>query len=114
MGDDRTGAVSTGESLLVNPAGIPDLRRMIVYTLIFDGAAAWSSTDAVVTVKVPSQEVRIELGRQTDSRTFCALAELTFSGTSEVDVKKLITFHLGHSDCDRAYGWGMTWKAGSK
>jgi tellurite resistance protein TerA len=31
-----------------------------------------------------------------------------------VDVKKLITFHLGHSDCDRAYGWGMTWKAGSK
>ena len=114
MGDDRSGAVSTGENIYVNPDGASELRRIIVYAFIYQGAARWSTTSAVVTVKVPNQEIAIEMGRQTDARTFCALAELTFTGGSEISVKKLVTFHGGHSDCDKAYGWGMRWNAGSK
>lgn len=29
-------------------------------------------------------------------------------------VKKLVTFHDSHSDCDKAYGWGFKYAPGTK
>lgn len=112
-GDDRSGG--EGETILVNPAHINDLKRIIVYTFIYEGAAKWAETNAVVKVSVPGNEdVIVEMGQQTDSRTFCAIAELDFDGNNSITVKKLVTFHNGHSDCDKMYGWGFKYHAGSK
>ncbi len=114
QGDDRTGGVASGESVYINPKGIPSLRRVILYAFIFEGAPNWSTTAAVVTVKVPGQEIVIEMGRQTDQRGFCALAQLEFSGEHDVNVTKLVTFHSGHRDCDSTYKWGFSYSAGTK
>lgn len=113
-GDDRGTTTSSGENILVNPKGIGDLKRLIVYCFIYEGAARWAESDAVVTVKVPNQpEIVVEMGKQTDPRTFCAIASIEFDG-SAMSVRKEVTFHRGHADCDKHYGWGMNWEAGSK
>lgn len=114
-GDDRGGGSQSGENISVNPAGVNDIKRIIVYTFIYDGAARWAETDAVVKVSVPGTEsVEVKMGQQSSDKKFCAIAELDFNGDNSITVKKLVTFHNGHADCDRAYGWGFNYTAGSK
>ncbi|AEC16848.1 stress protein [Gallibacterium anatis] len=113
-GDDRSGANSEGENILVNPKGIPDLKRIIVYCFIYDGVAKWSESDAIVTVEVPNYPpVVVEMGKQTDNRSFCAIASIEFNN-NQMSIRKEVTFHAGHRDCDEYYHWGFKWEAGGK
>ncbi len=113
-GDDRTGAFSEGETMKVNLAHLRDLKRLLVFTYIYEGAPNWAATDGVVTVKVPGQPViEVKMGAQNDPRGFCAIAMLEFEGT-DVKVTKLVSFHDGHRDCDKTYEWGLQWTAGGK
>jgi tellurite resistance protein TerA len=113
-GDDRTGS-GNGENILVNPAGIHEIHRIIVYAFIYEGVAKWDETNAVVTIKVPNNpDIVVEMGKLNSPHKFCAIAEILFGSDSTITVKKLVTFHGGHSDCDRTYQWGMKWTAGSK
>lgn len=113
-GDDRSGSSEGGENILVNPKGIQDLRRLVVYCFIYDGVANWAQSDAVVTVKVPNQpEIVVEMGKQSDQRTFCAIASIDFIG-SQMSVRKDINFFRGHAECSQYYNWGFEFSAGSK
>lgn len=115
QGDDRGGGASSGETILVNPNGVSQIKRIIVYTFIYEGVAKWSETNAVVKVKVPgSEDVIVEMGRQTSSKMFCAIAQLDFGTDNSITVKKLVTFHDGHRECDKQYGWGFNYTQGSK
>ena len=115
QGDDRGGGSSSGETILVNPNGVSQIKRIIVYTFIYEGVAKWSETNAVVTVKVPGcDDVVVEMGQKSSNKKFCAIAQLDFGTDSSITVKKLVTFHNSHSDCDRAYGWGFNYSPGSK
>ncbi|MDR1055203.1 MAG: stress protein [Prevotellaceae bacterium] len=112
-GDDRSGA-GEGENILVNPTGIGDLKRMIIYCFIYDGVARWDLSNGIATVKVTGNpDIVVEMGKQTDPRKFCAVAEILFDKES-ITVKKLVSFHNGHEECDKVYTWGMKWEAGSK
>ena len=109
------GGSSSGETILVNPIGVNDIKRIIVYTFIYEGVAKWSETNAVVKVKVPgSDDVIVEMGQQYSAKKFCAIAQLDFGGDNSITVKKLLTFHDGHRDCDKQYGWGFNYSPGSK
>ncbi|GHV25064.1 hypothetical protein FACS1894176_02690 [Bacteroidia bacterium] len=113
-GDDRSGA-GTGENILVNPQGLSDIKRIIVYCFIYEGVAKWAESNAVVTVKVAgSPDIVVEMGQQHSSQKFCAIAEILFDSNSSITVKKLVTFHNDHGSCDKTYNWGMNWRAGSK
>ena len=113
QGDDRNG--SSGETILVNPKGANQIKRIIVYTFIFEGAAKWSDTNATVRVQVPGSEtVIVEMGKQSSNKRFCAIAQLDFGTDNSITVKKLVTFHDSHSDCDKTYGWGFNYSPGSK
>lgn len=113
-GDDRFGA-GDGENILLNPAGLSDLKRLTVYCFIYKGVANWSQTNAVASIKVPGNpDIVVEMGKQTSSKMMCALAEINFEGNEGITVKKLISFHNGHADCDKTYSWGLQWTAGSK
>ena len=113
-GDDRSGG--GGETILVSGTHIGKIQRLIVYTFIYQGAAQWRATDAHVHIEVPGQSpIDIVMGDQTDSRTMCALASIEVGGGgTTLDVKRLMTFHNGHADCDGKYGWGFEWQDGSK
>jgi len=111
-GDDRGAAAGSGENIIVNPNN--SIKRMVIYCFIYEGVARWAETNGVVTIKVSGNpDIEVEMGKQSDTRKFCAIAEILFSPTS-LQVKKLVTFHNSHSDCDKTYNWGMQWAAGSK
>ncbi|TWF40596.1 tellurite resistance protein TerA [Chitinophaga polysaccharea] len=113
-GDDRGAAAGSGENIIVNPKGMQDLKRIVIYCFIYEGVAKWQETNAVVTVSVPgSADIEVQMGKQSSPYNFCAIAEILFSGNA-ISVKKLVTFHLQHGECDKAYKWGLTWGAGSK
>lgn len=115
QGDDRGGGSSSGEIILVNPIGVSSIRRIVVYTFIYEGVAKWSETNAVVKVKAPNnEEIVVEMGQQSSKKPFCAIAQLDFETDGSMLVKKLVTFHDGHSDCDKTYGWGFQYSEGSK
>jgi tellurite resistance protein TerA len=114
-GDDRGSSAGSGENILVNPQGLSELSRIVVYCFIYDGAAKWAETNAVATIKVANNpDIVVEMGQQYSPAKFCAIAEILFGKDQSLTVKKLISFHNGHSECDKAYNWGMKWQAGSK
>ena len=113
-GDDRLGT-GDGENILLNPTGVKDLKRLTIYCFIYKGVANWAQTNAIASIKVPGNpDIVVEMGQQINKEMMCALAEINFEGSDEINVKKLVTFHNGHAECDRAYNWGLQWKAGSK
>jgi uncharacterized protein involved in tellurium resistance len=116
MGDDRTGAQSAeGETILVNPQGYSEFKRIHIYAFIFEGVSRWNQTDAVVTLKVPGNpDIVVEMGNQNNQEGMCLIATLDFIGGDQIRVQKQVSFHHGHSAADKAYGWGLKWQAGGK
>ena len=49
-GDDRSGAVAGGENLLIDLAHVERIRRILVFALIYEGAANWAAADGVATL----------------------------------------------------------------
>ncbi len=90
-------------------------KRIIVYTFIYEGAAQWAQTDAVVKVSVPGNEdIIVKMDEQSSNKRFCAIASIEIGDDNSLEVQKLVTFHDVHSDCDRRYGWGFNYAPGSK
>lgn len=114
MGDDRTGSVSGGEWLHINGDRWSEVRRILVYAFIYEGAPNWTETDGVVTIFVPGQpEIEVRLNEEGGRLGCCAIALLENDGGS-VKVTRRVDFHRSQEPMDKAYNWGMRWSAGSK
>ncbi|MHA6162028.1 TerD family protein [Pseudomonas sichuanensis] len=114
MGDDRTGAVAGGEWLHINGQFWSEVKRILIFAFIYDGAPNWRATDGVVTIFVPGQpEIEVRMNEEGGRHGMCAIALLE-NVNGAVKVSRRVDFHPGHQEMDRAYGWGMNWKAGSK
>ena len=113
-GDDRTGSNAAGETLRVNGKMASKIKRILVYTFIYEGVANWQQADGVVTVKCPgSPDIIVRMDEYGSSKAMCAIAMLenindTFS------VEKLVHFFSGHKSMDKDYHWGLRWEPGSK
>ena len=114
-GDDRTGDVSGGENLKVNGTKIPQIRRILVYTFIYEGIANWQEADGVVTVKCPgNRDVIVRMDEHDTKSRLCAIAMLENVNDSTLSVEKLVRFFPGQEEMDRYYKWGLRWVAGRK
>lgn len=114
-GDDRTGANSGGENLRVNGNMASQIKRILVYTFIYEGAANWQQARGVVTVRSPgSQDIIVRMDEYNTSDKMCAIALIENVNGDNFSVEKLVRFFSGHEQMDRAYGWGMRWVAGRK
>lgn len=114
MGDDRSGASAAGEFLHINGQHWNDLDRIVLFTMIYEGAPNWAETDAVVTLQAPGQPtLEIRLDSHRNDQRMCALAMLENQG-GNLKVTKLVEYFRDHRDLDQAYGFGLRWVAGSK
>ncbi|MFF1649534.1 TerD family protein [Streptomyces sp. NPDC058240] len=119
-GDDRTGAVATGENLTVNLDHKNKLRRVLIFVTIYEGARSFADLHATVTLQ-PQHGAPIDfsLDECTVPSTVCALALLTNNGgdlTVQREARYLVP-ERGVSPqrtIDYAYGWGMDWTPGRK
>ncbi|MBM7656528.1 tellurite resistance protein TerA [Neobacillus cucumis] len=114
-GDDRTGAVSGGENLRINGNKISDIKRVLVYSFIYEGVANWSEADGVVTLKYPNgADIEVRLNEHRNGQIMCAIAMIENVKNETFKVQRLVEYFNGHQEMDRAYGWGMNWVAGRK
>ena len=113
-GDDRTGESEGGENLRVNGAKISEIKRILVYTFIYEGAANWQEAKGVVTLRYPGSEDLIVRLDEYDYRKMCAIALLENNDGESFTVQKLVRYFAGHRPMDEEYHWGLHWVAGSK
>ncbi|MER6063077.1 TerD family protein [Streptomyces sp. NPDC001792] len=119
-GDDRTGAVASGENLTVNLDHRQDFRRILVFVTIYEGANSFADLHATVTLQ-PQHGAPIDfsLDECTVPSTVCALALLTNTG-GDLLVQREARYLVPERGVspqrtvDRAYGWGMNWTPGRK
>ena len=118
-GDDRTGQAVGGENLAINGDHFNEIKRALIFTFIYQGAANWAATDGVVTIKMAEQapiEVRLDQG---GDQRMCAIAMIENVG-GRLQVTKLAEYFAqegkqsAHETMDRRFGFGLRWTTGTK
>lgn len=119
-GDDRTGAMASGENLTINLDHQRDFRRILIFVTIYEGARSFADLHATVTLTPQhGAPVDFSLDECTVPSTVCALALITNTGNDLIvqrEARYLIP-ERGVSPqrtVDYAYGWGMNWTPGRK
>lgn len=114
-GDDRTGASMGGENLRINGNMVSQIRRILVYTFIYEGVANWQQANATVTIRYPgAQDIIIRMDTFNSAQKMCGLALLTNVNNDTFSVEKIVQFYLSHQALDQAFGWNMQWVVGTK
>ncbi|MFJ9116705.1 TerD family protein [Streptomyces sp. NPDC102394] len=119
-GDDRTGAVASGENLTVNLDHKASFRRILVFVTIYEGARSFADLHATVTLQPQyGAPIDFSLDECTVPSTVCALALITNTGGDLIVQReaRYLVPERGVSPqrtVDHAYGWGMNWTPGRK
>ncbi|WP_456115047.1 TerD family protein, partial [Streptomyces apocyni] len=119
-GDDRTGAVSTGENLTINLDHKDKFRRIVIFVTIYEGANSFADLNATVTLQ-PQNGAPIEfsLDECDVPSPVCSLALLTNEG-GDLQVRREARYLVPERGVspqrtmDYTYGWGMNWTPGRK
>lgn len=113
-GDDRTGSVAAGETIRVNGKFVDKIKRILIYTFIYEGAANWEEAKGVVTVKCPgSPELIVRMDEYGSRQHTCAIALLENVGGT-FSVEKVVEFFNDSEEMDHAFSWGLRWTVGRK
>ena len=113
-GDDRTGSNETGETMRVNGNYFSKIRRILIYTFIYEGAANWEEAQGVVTVKCPGNpELVVRMDEYGSKLHTCAIALLENVG-GNISVEKVVRFFRDSKEMDDAFDWGLSWTVGRK
>lgn len=119
-GDDRTGAVESGENLTINLDQRQSFRRILIFVTIYEGARSFADLHATVTLQPTNgAPVDFSLDECTVPSTVCALALITNSGGDLIVQReaRYLVPERGVSPqrtVDHVYGWGMNWTPGRK
>ena len=118
-GDDRSGTSTAGETMFINGDQFHQIKRALIFTFIYEGAANWAATNGVVTIEMAGQApVEVRLDNGTDA-SMCAIAMIENTG-GKLQITKLVEYfhHAGskstHQLINERFGFGLRFKAGSK
>ena len=113
-GDDRTGAMSAGETMRINGRNWTKIKRIAVYAFIYEGAPNWGSTDGTVTITMPDQPpIELKMNEGRNGQGFCGLALIENIGGT-MKFTRIVEYFQSHKGYDEKLGWGMRWVAGTK
>jgi tellurite resistance protein TerA len=118
-GDDRTGDDDDDddgedEILFVNGRHWGEIRRMLIYLYIYDGAINWAQVKPQVQIRVPGFEPMIvNLHTYKSELAVCAVAGIE-NQRGGIKVTNFTEYYPGHAEMDRAHGFGLEWDDGRK
>jgi tellurite resistance protein TerA len=114
-GDDRSGSVSGGENMFIDLSRVNEIKRILVFAFIYEGAPNWASADGVVTLFPASgPEIEVRLDESDSASPTCVIAMLENKGGEMVVRREVRYIRGGQAEVDREYGWGMEWASGRK
>jgi tellurite resistance protein TerA len=115
-GDERTGdAEGDDEFFTVNGSKWPEIKRILVYTYIYEGSTDWSQIQPEVAIDLCDgrKALQIKPSLKTSKMTVCALATLK----NVKDAMQIVThgeYFTSQAAMDRAFGFGLKWEDGAK
>lgn len=114
-GDDRSGTNAGGENLYINLAHAGELRRVLVFACIYEGASAFDQAGGVVTLTpATGAPIEVRLDETAGTSRMCAVA-LIDNSSGDLVVRREVNYINGsQKQLDEAYGWGMNWTPGRK
>lgn len=114
-GDERTGdAEGHDEYILVNGEHWKDIKRILVYIYIYEGAPSWSQIKPQLVVDVPGEnDLYVTLGAHNDALALCAVGGLE-NVRGGIKLTNYTEYFPGHLEMDRAFGYGLEWGEGHK
>ncbi|MCK5373961.1 MAG: Tellurium resistance protein TerA [Alphaproteobacteria bacterium] len=114
-GDECTGdAEGHDEYILINGEKWKEIKRILVYIYIYNGAPSWSVINPQIVVDVPGEnDLYVTLKAHDDSLALCAVAELE-NVRNGIKLTNRTEYFPGHQEMDRAYGFGLVWEDGMK
>ncbi|MFT3679789.1 MAG: hypothetical protein QM791_05930 [Ferruginibacter sp.] len=110
--DDRDGASADGENMRVFK---PELvKRILFFGLLYAGASDFTAVNGRMFFKISNgEQVNLNLDNAGVNKIFCAAA-LIENKNGNLTISKEARYFNGHAEADKYYGFGFTWKAGSK
>ncbi len=112
--DDRSGAATDGENLLISAEHASQIKRIAVFAFIYEGAPNWSNAGGIVTIHTPAgAPITIALDETRDGVGMCAVC-IIHGGPNGYTVERQVEYLKGHKQLDERFGWGMNWVRGSK
>lgn len=115
-GDERTGdAEGDDEFLTINGQQWPQIKRILVYTYIYQGSKDWSQIKPSVTINMHNGDEPLKITPQlkTSQMTVCALATL-MNVKDAIKIKAHGEYFTSQASMDRAFGFGLEWQDGAK
>ena len=77
--------------------------------------ANWQQADGIVTIKYPgAEDIVVKMDSYNSRLTMCGLALFENENDETFSVEKIVQFYQGHRELDRAFSWGLNWRAGRK
>lgn len=114
-GDERTGNKhGHDEFILVNGRHWNDIKRLLVYIYIYEGAPSWSVIKPQIVVDIPGEnDLYVTLGAHNDALCLCAVGGIE-NVRGGVKLTNYTEYFPGHAEMDRAFGFGLPWGEGKK
>ncbi|WP_396909607.1 Tellurium resistance [Mycolicibacterium sp.] len=114
-GDDRSGTVAGGENMHINLAQPQLFRRILIFAMIYSGAANWAAVDGVVTLyPTAGPPVEVRLDSPVNGAAICAIAQVYYA-QGALHVHREVNYINGSQrQLDDAYQWGLRWQTGRK
>lgn len=112
--DDRTGQSAGGENLFINLDHFSEIKRILIFTFIYEGAPSWDQAKGVVTIFAPDgSNIEVKLDEYASGLPMCAIAMIT-NVNGQLVIERQVQYVDSHRSLDDKYGWGLNWVPGSK
>ncbi|MFI9064231.1 TerD family protein [Streptomyces sp. NPDC053429] len=118
--DDRTGGSEDGENLMINLDHSAEIKRLLVFVVIYDGAPDFAGLHGVATLYPPAgPRIEVRLDECTVPSPVAAIALIENVGGELVvrrEAKYLVLAPgvFKQQAADLEYGWGMSWHSATK
>lgn len=114
-GDERTGITEGHDEYLeINGPKWSEIKRILIYVYIYDGAPHWSEIKPQILIDMPGENDLLVIPDVHNS----ALAVCAIGGLENVrggiKVTNFTEYFPGHAEMDRAFGFGIEWTDGQK
>lgn len=115
--DERTGdSEGDDEYMTINGVKWPQIKRILIYTYIYEGSTDWSQIQPELTINLhmdPVEPLSIRPKLKTNKMTVCALATLE-NIKDGLRIKTHGEYFTSQAAMDRAFGFGLQWEDGAK
>ncbi|MBL4588768.1 MAG: TerD family protein [Alphaproteobacteria bacterium] len=114
-GDERTGdSEGDDEFMIINGKKWSEIKRILVYVYIYEGALDWAQAKPQIQIRVPKEPpIVVTLSAHMKELGLCVIAELE-NVRNGIVVTNYTEYFPGHDEMDRAYGFGLEWDDGEK